>query len=283
MTIIYCEGKFLGEGEPCIPITDRGFLFGDGAYATIQVREGIPLFLHHHLTKLRAQTASFGLTMPPIPLSFLSELIARNGATTGIWKLRIFVTGGDSPLNRLPQRQGRLLMTLHPFEPLPFAPLRMILFPYPFSVCHASFKSLAHLNRYYVMEEAHQKGCDDAVTLSDKGYLLEASFGNLFWVEEKKLYTPKRTLPLHFGVTITSVMEIAEELGLATQEVALCYEDLSETAHYFRCNSMGGIRPITALESKRFSRDLAFEERLLHTYEEFVAKKNGIPKNAVVV
>lgn len=247
MTIVYFDGSFLREEEVSISFTDRGFLFGDGAYATIQVRDGVPLFLERHLERLRAQCQSFYLEMPPLSSLEIYQLIACNRAESGIWRLKIIVSGGDSPDYRLPKREGRILAFLAPFTKPPSHPLKLSLFTYPFSLCHASFKSLAHLNRLYVMEEALQQGFDDAITLTEKKLVLEASFGNLFWVEESTFYTPSPELPLYFGVTIERMAENAKALGYEVKKVKTPLSRLPRGGVYFRTNSMGGVRPVSQI------------------------------------
>ncbi len=182
--------------EAKIPVTDRGLLFGDGAYATIKVRHGTPCFLQTHLERLEQQCSSFGLIMPAVCTSTVDELIRLNHAEEGIWRLKVIITGGDEPSLYLPERGGRILMTLKAYEPPAFKPLKIGIFPHPFHLCHASYKSLAHLNRLYVMEEARQQGVDDCLTLTEKGIVLEMAFGNVCWIVEKTLFTPSRDLPL---------------------------------------------------------------------------------------
>jgi len=250
MSIVYYEGAFMPQQEARIPLTDRGLLFGDGAYATMQVREGTPLFLETHLTRLEAQCRSFHLHMPPLNKAVVFELIRLNQAENGIWRLKILVTGGDDPALYLPERKGRLFMTLNKYVPAPAHPLEIGIFPYPFSLCHAAYKSLAHLNRLYVMEEARQQGVDDCLTMTEKGSVLETAFGNICWIMEKRLYTPSRALPLYFGVTLTQLIERAQEHGYGVEEVEVGLEELPEEAAYFRTNSMGGICPVARITGK---------------------------------
>ncbi len=259
MNFVYFEGAFMPQEEARVPVTDRGLLFGDGAYATIQVRNGTPRFLEMHLERLETQCRSFGLHMPPLSFDSIEELIRLNQAHEGIWRLKVIVTGGDAPELHLPERAGRVLMTLHPYDPPPFTPLKVGLFPHPFSLCHAGYKSLAHLNRLYVMEEARQQGMDDCLTRTEGGIVLEAAFGNLCWIVGKTLFTPSRRLPLYFGVTISKMIEAARLEGYAVEEVEMTLEELPKEGLYFRTNSMGGIRPIGVLNQRQL-RLLAEEE-----------------------
>lgn len=245
------------ENEARVPLSDRGLLYGDGAYATIQVREGKPLFLETHLERLKTQCRAFNLQMPPLHTSAIAELIRLNQAQEGIWRLKVIVTGGDDPALYLPNREGRLFMTLKPFDPPPSEPLKIGVFPHPFHLCHASFKSLAHLNRFYVMQEARRQGVDDCLTLTESEIVLETAFGNICWVIEKTLYTPSRRLPLYFGVTLTKLIEGAQKQGYRIEEVEVKLEELPDEANYYRTNSMGGVRPISIIAGKQKGRSLA--------------------------
>ncbi len=240
------------DEEARIPISDRGLLFGDGAYATIQVREGTPLFVETHLERLQEQCHSLNLLMPPLTQATIFELIRLNQAQSGIWRLKVIVTGGDETALYLPEREGRLLMILKPSEAPSNEPLKIGIFPHPFHLCHASFKSLAHLNRLYIMEEARKQGVDDCLTLTENEIVLELAFGNLCWVIEKTFYTPSRNLPLYFGVTLTKIIERVKSQGYRIEEVEVGVEELPQGAAYFRTNSMGGIRPIAQIGLNSF-------------------------------
>lgn len=273
MGIAYLEGRFVEEGEAKIPISDRGFQFGDGAFSTIQVREGTPLFLESHLEQLKKQCHSFNLKMPEVSREIVEELISVNHAEQGVWRLKILVTGGDSPAVGLPAREGRVAGFVHPFVPDPFKALKMGIFSIPYSSCHASFKSLAHLNRFYVMEEAKRQGLDDSVTVTESGKVLEAAFGNLFWVKEKTLMTPDPSLPLYFGVTIKNILAIGSKLGFGVRYLQLPLTELPKECAAFRANTMQGVRPIAQIGTLSFARNPVVEALFINGYGELIEEQ----------
>lgn len=262
--IVYHESAFIPEEEAKISFLDRGFLMGDGLYATIQVFEGKALFLKNHLDRVKAQSLNLGIDLPTLNEKLIYDLIDNNGAHQGIYKLKIVVSGGTDQLMRLPRnRAGSLLIFLKPFTPPPYKPLTMALYPETVVSPHSSFKSLAHLTRYFVAEYAHERKCDDALTRSPEGYLLEASFANIFWVEDETLFTPDRHLPLHFGVSISEAFAMVSKAQFVRKKL----EEIPETACLYRINTMSGIRPIEKIEAKVFRRDLSLEKHLFETFE----------------
>lgn len=279
MSFVYLEGEFVEEKEAKISVFDRGFQFGDGAYATIQVKEGVPLFLESHLEHLEKQCLSFHLLMPPVSRDTIEELIVRNQAFQGIWRLKIFITGGDSPEMSLPKRAGRVVAILKPFTPEPFKALSLGIFSIPYSSCHAPYKSLAHLNRFYVMEEAKRNGLDDCVTLTEKGVLLEASFGNLLWVYEKTVMTPDPSLPLYFGITLKNILNLAKEMGFEIKYVKWSLNELPQEAAAFRTNTMQGIRPIVQINGLDFKRNPTVETLLIQGYEKLKEEQKSLCKS----
>ena len=273
MGIVYYEGQMIAEEEARVPISDRGFQFGDGAFATIQVKDGVALFVETHLKQLSVQCRAFNLIMPLVERQIIEELILRNGATAGIWRLKVIVTGGDSSDSRLPERQGRVMIFLKPFTPQPFKPLKLGIFSLPYYSCHASFKSLAHLNRFYVMEEAHRLRLDDCVTTTEKGFILEAAFGNLFWVKEKTLLTPDPTLPIYFGVTIKNMIGLAKDLGFQVEYVKRPLAELPKEASAFRTNTMQGVRPIAQIGEVEFLQNPTLQALFINGYEQLVLRQ----------
>ncbi len=274
---VYIRGEFVCKERATISVWNRGFLFGDGAYATLKVERGYPLFFKRHLEKLQQQCLALGIVMPACSLETVLQLIAHNQAHEGVWRLRIVVAAQENSLNRLPERGGELILLLDRYDHRPPSPLRLGIFPTPFNLCHASFKSLAHLNRYYVMEEAFRQGRDDCITVTESGIVLETAFGNLFWVDEGVLYTPSPHLPLHFGVTISQIVESALSRGMRVEKVERVLEELPERGSCFRCNTLGGIVPIQEIGEKKFLLSKEEEREWVEAYQEIVEGEVILP------
>lgn len=245
----YVDGAFVPFEEAKLPVNDRGALYGDGIVATIKVENGVALHLSWHLHRLKKQCQEIGLINEVPSESIIEQLIAMQPPHP-IFRLRILITGGEGFPFDLRPRSGHVVAFLEPYTiPIPER-LRMGLFPHPFQMVHAHFKTMANFNRFWVAHEAKSRGFDDGITVSPEGYLLEASFGNLFWQQGHTLYIPDRRLSYYPGVTITLFLE---ETECDVKEVCCTLEDIPSDAAIFRTNTMGGIVPIISIEGRMFN------------------------------
>lgn len=267
MTIVFLEGKFIEESEASIPLTDRGFLFGDGIFTTMRVFEGKVEGLKTHLIHLQSQCAAINIEYPTIKEEWLYELVKQNQAFRGIWRLKIFVTGGDCRLLVLQKRQGRLIMTLKPVE-IHFPEEACLgIYPIPFSSPLASVKSLSYLDRLHMADYASRNDVDDVAVLSPEGYLLETSFANLFWKEGDAFFSPEPSHQLLQGATL---FLIAKEINIFFVKKRI--EEISQKAQVFLCNSIRGIIPVKQIGKYHFFRDLKLEKFLHQCYLEAISK-----------
>jgi D-alanine transaminase len=81
VSCVYLNGRFLPLEQACIPVTDRGFLFGDGVYEVIPAFGGRLFRLPHHLQRLQNSLDGIRLANPLDAAeweSMLNELLTRN-------------------------------------------------------------------------------------------------------------------------------------------------------------------------------------------------------------
>ena len=92
--------RLLPAGEACLPVSDRGFLFGDAVYETLRAYAGRPFQLDAHLERLARSAAAIYLELPWSAATLterLGGLLAANRIDAG--RIRITVTrgAGDVP------------------------------------------------------------------------------------------------------------------------------------------------------------------------------------------
>jgi 4-amino-4-deoxychorismate lyase len=263
MEIIFWNGSFVSKDKVLIPFNERGFLYGDGVYTTLKVNNGFVRFLNSHLIRLQSHSEKVNIIFPEFRMDWINELIKQNNASTGFWRLKIIITGGERDSLDLPQRtHGHLLITLKPFIPLSNPCVRLTVFPEPIVKPTAQIKSLASLDRLVIKEYAKQKHYDDAIVLNSENFILETSYSNFFFKSGNYLYTPDPLLPILEGITIGKIAEISAKLGYSMLKSRFKLEDIPQSAQIYTCNSLNELSPVIAIDDKAFGRDLFFERPL---------------------
>lgn len=249
--IVYWDGQFLDAQHVFVPIHDRGFLYGEGVFTTIQVRDGIPLHVGRHFKRLQKQCESLTLAFPPLNERDLGDLIVLNHAQREIWRLKIIVT------------KEHALMTLRPEISKAGVPCSLSIYPYPYASPTAKIKSLAYLDRLLFKKYAEMQGTEDAVLIDPEGAWLETAHANLFWKEGQTIYIPDPALPYLSGIALECVLEATQELGLSCTFVS---SQPSPQAQIYICNALHDIRPVTHVGGEEKVRDLDFERDLQISY-----------------
>jgi branched-subunit amino acid aminotransferase/4-amino-4-deoxychorismate lyase len=251
------NGVFCPENTAKVSVTDRGFLFGEGIFTTLRVSAGHCEFLSSHLKRLEEQAHFLGLHYPSIQLEWLQELIERNQAMEGIWRLKMILTA------------DHLLLTLQPYQAFSADSYRLCLFPQPFERPLAHIKSLAYLDYLYIRNYARQQGFDDSVTQTKEGYLLETSSANLFWIDDKGCGIPDRQLPYLKGTFLRAILD---HLALPVNEAHMTVQQLSPEASLYICNALMHVRPVTAIGHDSFERHQGREALLQQAVDQALDK-----------
>ncbi|CEM00514.1 unnamed protein product [Vitrella brassicaformis CCMP3155] len=283
MPEVWLNGELLDGSVAAIPVTDRGFLFGDGIFTTMKISDGTVREFGAHVRNLMEQCCSLGIRAPDINLSAVKALVQANAAERGTWRLKIIVTGGCQPSLALPERDhGTLLMMLKPIRngETGVGGLRVALSERRASSARlSSLKSLAYLERLMYRQEAVSRNVDDIISVSPEGWLLESAFANLLIRRDGSLYTPCFELPLLHGSTIDVMIHGARSvLGIKTEQVRWRADDLPPPGRcqLYLVNSLHELQPVVEVDGRVFTRDEDFERRLLKAYEGCVEKTDVV-------
>ena len=114
--------------------------------------------------------------------------------------------------------------------------------------------SNAKVNGNYVhsivaLNEALENGFDEALMLDADGYVAEGSGENFFIVKENVLYSPDLDSCLD-GITRRTILELADELGIAYEIKKLTVEDVLDADESFFSGTAAEVVPINSLDGK---------------------------------
>ncbi len=109
----------------------------------------------------------------------------------------------------------------------------------------------SYVNTALAVDAAHKAGYDDAIFLTQAGYVSEASAANIFLVRKGGLITPPATADILEGITRDVVMELAEkELGMPTDKRDVGRTELYVADEVFLTGTGFQIAPVTELDDR---------------------------------
>ncbi|MBL1275876.1 MAG: D-amino acid aminotransferase [Ectothiorhodospiraceae bacterium] len=252
--MIYLNGKFLPAEQACVPVLDRGFIFGDGVYEMIPVYGNKLFRLDEHLRRLQNSLDAVRIPNPLSPSewdSMLNELIQRNG-------------GGDLSLYFQVTRGSALRDHAMPENPTPtlYAMCNPLKAPAPevlekgvaaitredirWQRCH--IKAISLLPNILLRQEAVDQGAAETILIRD-GHATEGAASNIFVVIDGVLCTPPKGPMLLPGITRDLILELAVANDIAHCEQNISPNDLVAADEIWLTSSTKEILPVTQLDN----------------------------------
>jgi branched-chain amino acid aminotransferase len=231
------DGQVGPAESTSIPITDEGFLRGDGAFEVVRVYAGTPFVLDEHLDRMQTSFANLRLA-GGFPRRELEEeapaLLAERepGGFDGC--LRVVLTRGGR----------RLLVT----EPLPRPPERLRLGYVTYAPTRVldDVKSLSYAANMLCSRIARERGFDEALLVTPHGRVLEAPTSTIFWVDAAgTVCTPPLDEHILASITRDRVLRL-----LDVEERPATLDAIQAAAEAFLASTTRELQAIAAIEER---------------------------------
>ncbi|MBI3073869.1 MAG: branched-chain amino acid transaminase [Deltaproteobacteria bacterium] len=108
-----------------------------------------------------------------------------------------------------------------------------------------------YVNSVLAKREAMASGYDEAILLDTNGYVAEASGENIFIIDGKRLVTPPLTQPILPGITRDTVLQLAKDLGIETEERLLMRSELYTAGELFLTGTAAEITPVREVDDRK--------------------------------
>jgi branched-chain amino acid aminotransferase len=258
---VYVNGRFVPAAEASVSVFDHGFLYGDGVFEGIRVYESNIFRLRQHVQRLYHSAQCILLTIPLQPedmIEAIVETVRRRNLPDQYVRVVVSRGGGDLGLDprRCPHPSVIIIadtIALYPeqvytrgLELVTVATRRT-----PSWALDPRIKSLNYLNNILAKIEAQQAGAVEAVMLNAEGYVAECTADNIFIVRQGRVLTPSTAAGALLGVTRDSVLEIAHDLGLPTEETFLTRYDLYTADECFMTGTGAEIVPVVRIDGRQ--------------------------------
>jgi branched-chain amino acid aminotransferase len=118
----------------------------------------------------------------------------------------------------------------------------------PNTIPHAAKATGIYLNSMLAVMEATRAGYEEAILLTDDGFVADGSGENVFVVMDEVISTPDLSASILPGITRQAVMEIAQTLGYAVHERQLIRSDLYVADEVFMCGTAAEVTPVRSVD-----------------------------------
>jgi branched-chain amino acid aminotransferase len=98
--------------------------------------------------------------------------------------------------------------------------------------------------------EANRAGYDEAILLTDDGFVADGSGENVFVVKDGAISTPPLSTSILPGITRATLIEIAQDLGYTVAERNLIRTDLYLADEVFMTGTAAEVTPIRSVDDQ---------------------------------
>ena len=118
----------------------------------------------------------------------------------------------------------------------------------PNTIPHVAKATGVYLNSMLAVTEANRAGYDEAILLTDEGYVADGSGENIFVVYGDKIATPALSTSILPGITRDSLIQIAQDLGYTVDERNIIRSDLYLADEIFMVGTAAEVTPIRSVD-----------------------------------
>lgn len=202
------------EDASMSPVAVSG-LYGKGVFTTLAVLGRKPFLFDKHFARLIDHATRLGIELEdfaePQLAASVGELLAANGVTKGRCRITVFDSSSSGIWRTLTDLKSSVLIQSADSREKP-EHLSVNISPFVVSSSGPlnNIKSCNYLEQTVSYDAAFKAGLDEAIRLNEKGEIVSACISNIFWIKEKKIFTPAVETGCLEGTTRAYLMERCE-------------------------------------------------------------------------
>jgi branched-chain amino acid aminotransferase len=264
-SIVYMNGAFRPESQAMLSVRSRAVNYGLGCFAGIRgyrTDDGsqVHVFrLDRHLRRLELSANILGLRLPnstKAVADLIVELLRRNEVHWDVY-IRPLLYADSNELSPIldPDSSAIAIFCL---------PFGRYLSSDPIDVCVSSWRRVretaiparakptaAYLNSALARREAMDRGCTEAILLTEEGHVSEGSAEHVFLVREGCLVSPPSTADNLDGITRQTLITLArEDLHVPFLERVIGRTELYVADEMFLCGTGAEITPVRSVDGR---------------------------------
>lgn len=257
--IAYVNGRYLPHSAASVHIEDRGYQFSDGVYEVCEVARGYIIDMKRHLDRLDRSLGELAIRWPMHrrALQFVvREVIRRNGVRNGM--VYIQVTRGVAPRDHVfPAATVKPALVVTAKRSDPAAAMAKAEHGYKVITVpenrweRVDIKTVGLLPNVLARQKAKEAGAQEAWFVDADGMVTEGGATNA-WIVTKDgtLVTRPAESGILRGITRTTVLDVAEKLGMAVEERAFTVAEAQAARESFITAATTLVMPIVEIDGK---------------------------------
>lgn len=240
---IYFHQQILPSSAANLSVISSAAFYGKGVFTTIAIKNKEPFLWEKHWRRLNDNAGKMGVDSSEFSKekvkNALAELIEKNKAENARARITFFDESASGIWHFESNRKTSLLVTTADARKTP-ENLRLTVSPFLVNSTSplAGIKSCNYLENLLSLEEANGRGFEEAIRLNERVEIVSASTANIFWIKNKKIYTPARETGCLAGTTREFLME-----NFAICEVKARLNKIIEADEIFLTSAGIGICP----------------------------------------
>jgi branched-chain amino acid aminotransferase len=225
------DGTISEASEARIPVSDEGFLRGDGVFEVIRLYGGRPFALDDHLARMGRSAANLRL---PIDLDAVrgdvEALLERNDVAEAA--MRLVVTRGGHRLGIVEQLMP--LPDTLALATIEYAPTRVL----------DGIKSLSYAANVLARRLAQERGADEALLVTPHGRVLEGPTTTFVCsFDGEHLVTPPLAEHILDSITRRRLLTLCD-----VEEQVIARDDLVRVREAFMASTLREVHPVHAID-----------------------------------
>lgn len=266
---IWINGTIIKGEKAVIPVTAHSLHYGSAVFEGIRLYEtekGPALFrFEDHLNRLLFSAQTMGMTMPYTKEQIkdaAKELIKKNNIQNGYVRPIVFygpkmglaADGAEAQTSIIAIPWGAYLggkkaIRVH---------VSSFIRPHPKSTVIGAKISGLYYNSVLASREAKENGADEALMLDHDNFVAEGPGENIFFIQGKRLITPKSDSILE-GITRRTIISAAPDLDYKIEESRITLKEALRCDEAFFCGTAAEITPIEQIGKRYFTTDKSRE------------------------
>lgn len=257
--IAYVNGRYVPHSEARVHVEDRGYQFADGVYEVCEVRHGLIVDLTRHLDRLDRSLGELRIAAPMSRAALvhvIREVARRNRVRNGLFYLQ--VTRGVSRRDHVfptPAVKPSIVVTAKSTDPgvieaknekgiraITLADNRWD---------RVDIKTVGLLPNALARQKAKEEGAQEAIFVDADGMVTEGAATNV-WIVDRDglLVTRPAEHGILRGITRTTLMDVAEAIGVVIRERAFSRDEMLEAREVFITAATSICFPVVEIDGR---------------------------------